>query len=257
MRWLLPLFVLLLIISGCETHHDKAEKGKFHIKNKNTNKQRLHRYIEFEVFKDGESIGNCSYKIKMTQTVIGNDTLWLVTTVNPAVAKGPGFYFYESLSQVSYIKSKEGYDIELTLEAQLAESNSELTRMSEQTINFVTIYDALQDNFRSGNEQDTLNFKENGTTCSKGNFIQLRKILLITQHGNELKFRGSKLEVNPSLDYTAPYRFIETNDFPKTMKFEKTAGYRPVNIIRKNSDGNEWEKTSKYDSSGVFGKNSE
>lgn len=103
------------------------------------------------------------------------------------------------------------------------------------------------------NQNDSITFSRSGSICTSGEHIRLIKSVYIRQDGNKLKFEQIKLETIRSKGANmTDYEFHETNTFPGTIEFETSAGYTPLFESSTNSNGTDLQRTSKYDSSGVF-----
>ncbi|MCH2195829.1 hypothetical protein [Kordia sp.] len=73
----------------------------------------------------------------MTPAVIGKDSLWLITEIDDLISKVGGYYLYATPFVLKYTKNDDGYAIELELEAQLAEVDSQVTKIDGDVISFL------------------------------------------------------------------------------------------------------------------------
>ena len=223
------LITLPIIILGCKSELDIPKEEVEIIKNESTTEQNLNKHISIEAFENGNSIGKCDYQVTLIQTIIGKDSIWVISDLNEGISKKPGFFFYSSPEKLMFIKSDEGYDIHLTLECQLSALESQLEDSGEEEIGFTKIFDVLNDNESNITDKDSLMFYGKGSLCIQGNHIRLIKTLRIYQKNNQLTIVQDELKIITSSGYDGGnYEFLESNNFPEQLDFEKSAGYQPL-----------------------------
>ena len=253
MKLTIKLLVLFLILcTSCKSDLDIA-KAEGHVEKtirESTTEQDLKKDIEIQVFKNEKYIGSCVYFIDLKQTTIAQDSIWVVSSVHDGISKVAGFYLYKSPSKVTYTKTKNGYDMELLLECQLAPSESVLRSAKTEQISFLRTYDSLYSNALSSKKSDIITFIGEGIVCTTNNHIRLQKKLTIKQEGSELKIKEKALEIIPTTGFAniQQYDFLESSEFPKTIAFEKSRGHKPIYESLTNSNGTTEERVSKYDS---------
>lgn len=249
------LFISVLFLS-CKSDLDiaKAEKNNENKKVESTTEQRLYKELGITVFENESLIGSCAFFISLTQTTVGNTPTWIVSDIHEGISKAGGYYLYKSPTQVTYTKTKSGYDIAIQLECQVATKDAALENLNTENISFVKTYDHLTDNELSAAKKDTVTFNGFGTICAKGDHIRALKTIVIRQEGTELKIEQKELEILPSEGFTGAkrYDFLTSTDFPEILKFQKSVGNKPIFESKSNSDNIQIERISKYDSTGVI-----
>ncbi len=249
------LFISVLAVS-CKSDLDmaKAEKNSENKKVESTSQQQLYKELTITVFENENLIGSCAYFISLTQTTVSNTPIWIVSDIDEGISKIGGYYLYKSPTKVIYTKTKSGYDITLQLECQVATTEATLKNLGIEGISFVKTYDDLTDNELSVIKKDMITFNGYGTICTKGDHIRASKTVVIRQEETQLKIEQKELKILPSDGFTAAkhYDFLTSNDFPETIKFEKSIGNKPIFESKPNSENIQIERVSKYDSTGVI-----
>lgn len=253
-RLLIVLLGIVVFSSACGTDFEDASEKVKHVKSESTKAQKIKKDITIEVFEKGESIGQCDVRVELSQTVVGNDSIWVISDLNEGIAKKSGFYFYSAPEEVNYLRTNQGYDIQLILECQLAELGAQLEDEGVGEISFIETYDALNDNeLTKPQTDDLISIQGQGTLCTSGEYVRLIKTIYIQQKVNELIIEQKELKVVPSSNSNwRDFDFLETNNVPTRLTFEKSAGYTPIIEIRSGEKRFSSRKSSKYDSSAIF-----
>ena len=249
------LFIFAILLMGCKSEFDKDKEIKpKQIKEESTCEYELDKDVTIKAYKNGNSIAECVYQIKLTQIVSVNGSNWVVSRMRDLIGKGSGFFFYASPAIVKYIKTSEGYDIHITLECQLAERNARIEAVRNEEFSLVKTFDVLTDSDLGVSRNDTITFKKFGDICTTGNNIRIIKKLILTKKEDQLVIAQTALQVIPSSDFddSKNYDFLESNNLPEQLYFARSLGIQPLSGGYQNSNGNMVELTSKYKESGVF-----
>lgn len=218
----------------------------------------MFKHITFNFEKGDEQFAYSFTKINFKQTVLGKDSLWVVTDIQQQKSNAEGIMIYQKPPVVSYTKDEDAFYIKVQLTTEFSTS-PEIRIDGKKSINFIETYDTLRTWIESGaKSNDTIQFVGLGKKNSSNDVLPIVTKLLITQKGNKL-FVADETEVDVTKFFkfenyygADTYRIIEENTFPERYVFEKTKGFRPYTATQKNANGTTETIYSKYDSIGIL-----